>query len=971
MSGCRAIRITHLRDGGMALRLAVHAYLRLLRASSMIVRTSSLASSHSGDVCVALSRLLLAASVVLLPVIVEPQPAPSDDVLVQVHVRARDGGGVLGSAYVAAIAPDRTWSQPATEVIALDGIATLRLQPGDYTFVVGAKGFRDERRGIRVIPELSPLTFTLAPSDVMRGTVRDVEGRPLKSARISDARFVMPQVFGAIGSVGRRFFQEQHAVLANEDGHFTLAPHGHERALVLIEAPGYAPSIGFAESHQAGSTDTILNPGSTLHVRFDHADADLVVTLLRDGGEPSPVLEAWQSWIWSRSVEQPEVVWDSLPPGTFRLIGRYADPRKFSSRMVLATVELTRRQERAISVTLPRTTPPANGIVPLFVDLRQKVEGVDLRQLKSTEILAFAPDIGGHPQEIAHAIEQTSGGFLLYLKTTDVASAFCVSTELVLTADLTKRIGGNSIPASIMRRSNLRLLLVSKNGSALPSTAKAIFGNCRNGNEIVLATSVAASGGMELPAPSHCTTLALQLPPFEPVLLQPQLQPGETRNAGTFRVGIGAAASIRVTRDPEGAPVPTAEVRVITVDERNNRVTTGVGSTDDGGRLDLRGVPVHRSVFVEAKDPQSNISGVVQLFLEPGELKKIDPLRIPVPATIVLAPRLAPDFRARFPDATIVSVVLDPAEPGAASRQTKTLGEASELHFDALLPGTWKPTALLAVDGMTQPIRLPPVSVEAGEIKRVATEVRPLVFEGVVRIGDQGFATRIAFREEPSRDSMIRFAQSTADGHFHIILPLEGTYGIQVIPPGERSLIDLGEILFRDPDTPVALQVPAGELGILVTDKDRPAEGAHVIATLLRTSSRGGVYTLTRTAEIDASGAARISYLSPGRWLVTARGASGFESAQKVMDLDSTREVELQLTEDLALEGFVHDAEDSAVRDATVHCLFTSQGGIPQIGQSETAANGGFRYLYRSVRTLSCIAASSLVPEVLGPLRHA
>lgn len=889
-----------------------------------------------------MKRCVTTATVVLLAHFAESQPAASGDLSVPVIVRAA-AGGTVDSAYVAAVAPDRTWSHPSAEVIALDGQAALRLQPGDYTLVVGAKGFEDERRGIRVVPDLKPITFTLRPSELVKGTVRDAAGRPLKGARISDARFVMPQAFGAIGEIGRRFFQEQTVIHANDDGQFALSPHGGGRTLVLIEAPGHAPSIGFSDATRDGAMDATLDIGSMLHVRFDRADADFVVTLLRDANGANAVPEMWQSWIWSRTAEHGDVSWDSLPAGRFRLIGRYADPRKFSERVALATIELEPGEETSISVTLPRPMAPANGIEPFFVDLRQKVDGVDLRQLKSAGLLAFAPDALGHVEEVAHAIDQTSGGFLLYLKTTEIADAFCLSKEVIITPDLTQRTGSHSIPAVISRRADLVLTIVPKNASPLPPAARAIFGDCQGTHEIVLTTGIATSGEIDLPFPSHCKSAVLQLPPFEPVLLETQLQAGETRHAGTFPVDIGAAANVRVIRDPEEAPVRAAIVRVFAVGEKSSRLTTVLGTTDAEGRVSLRGIPVNRPIFVEATDPQSKISGVVQFLLAPGELKTIDPLRIPLPGSIVLTPRLSSDFRARFADAAIVSLTLDPAEPGAAPRQTKTLGEELSVRFDGLVPGTWKPVVLLEAGGMVQPIRLSPLIVEAGEVRQVTADVRPLVFDGTARNGDQGFATRIAFREEPSRDSMVRFAQSNAEGRFSIILPAEGIYGVQLTPPGERAMIDIGEIAFRDPATPLSIQIPAGELQVVVNNGDRPAPNAAISAALVTTSARGGIVTLTRTAQADASGKARISHLPRGRWLITARTSAGNASAQKTIDVDSSVELELQLNEDLALEGFVHDADDTAIHDATVHCLFTSLGGVPQMAQAETATDGRFK----------------------------
>ncbi|HEX2832290.1 MAG TPA: carboxypeptidase-like regulatory domain-containing protein [Thermoanaerobaculia bacterium] len=887
-------------------------------------------------------RWTVTAVVAFLAVFVEAQPAPAGEVSVQVIVRMGTGG-TIDSAYVAAVAPDRTWSQPSVELIALDGQATLRLTPGDYTLVVGAKGFEDERRGIRVVPDLKPITFALRPSEVVKGTVRDSSGRPLPNARISDARFVMPQAFGAIGDVGRRFFLEQTVVNTSDSGQFALSPHGGGRTLVLIEASGHTPSIAFSDTTQGKAMDTTLDVGSILRVHFDRTDADLIVTLFRDPDGSSAVPEAWQSWIWSRTVKDREVSWDSLPSGRFRLIGRYADPRKFSERMALATVELARGEETSISVTLPRPIVPANGIAPLFIDLRQKVEGLDIRQLKSAGLLAFAPNALGQLEEVAHAIEQTSGGFLLYLNTSDLADAYCLSKELIVVPDLAQRAGKDTVPAVVARRANLQLTLISKSTSLLPSTAKAVFGHCQSANEIALTTFIAASGKIELPVPIHCKSVVLQLPPFEPVLLEIQLQAGELRNAGSFSVDIGAAANLRVIRGPDGAPVRAAVVRVLAVGENNTRVTTVVGTTNAEGRLSLRGIPVNRPIFVEALDPQSKISGVVQLLLTPGELTQIDPLRIPRPGSIVLTPRLSPDFRARFAEASIVSVTLDPAEPATASRQTEPLDDEGRSRFDRLVPGTWKPVALLEAGGMVQPIRLAPVIVEAGDVKQITADVRPLVFDGIVRSGDQGFATRIAFREEPSRESMVRFAQSNAEGRFSIILPAEGIYGVQLTPPGERTLIDIGEVTFQDPATTVSIQVPAGDMRVIVKNGNRATPDAAITATMAATSARGGINTLTRTAQTDANGEARIAHIPRGRWLITARASDGNASAQKTLDVDSPAEIELQLSEELALEGFVHNADDAPIQDGTINCLFTSLGGVPQMAQAETASDGRFR----------------------------
>src|SRR5687768_7774512 len=108
--------------------------------------------------------------------------AQASDVDVKINVMALHGES-LPDAYVSLIPLGNPWDQPAAEVIAKGGDATLRVKPGFYHALVGSPGHQSESHALRVKPSGNDFPFELLPETSIAGTVQDERGNPI-AARI-------------------------------------------------------------------------------------------------------------------------------------------------------------------------------------------------------------------------------------------------------------------------------------------------------------------------------------------------------------------------------------------------------------------------------------------------------------------------------------------------------------------------------------------------------------------------------------------------------------------------------------------------------------------------------------------------------------------------------------------------------------------------------------------------------------------
>ena len=885
-----------------------------------------------------------------------PRPV---DVRISISVDARDPA----DGYVALIAPEQPVSRPAAEAIITRGTATLRVIPGAYRALIGAAGAQDEFRAV-IVKEGIDLRFALKPSKLIGGNVVDSTGQPVRRARVSEVRVTGSILVSQYSAAAHRYFSAQETTVTDDNGHWMLpAPVSGKRPIV-IEADGFAPAI---VNPAVGTTS--LRRGAILRVTFDRSDPDFVVTLAGDGGENSI-----EQRVLSRGINNKGIEW-TLRPGGYRLIGRYPDPRRFSARAELGVVTLVEGQSASISATLPPLARPDANTTVLFVAHKTSNEMAAMD--------AFVTRSSGSAEWIEHSIEPVSGGVLVYARARARPSEFLLLTPgSVIVAR--KNVENDVMHTVVSDRADISVRVKRDAEDVdLPKSAKARFTLCDFDEQVFLGTNVGRNGELRLPFPTSCRGLLLQLPPFEPVILEAGLAAGETRSFGPYVLKIGGVAEVHAVHDPGGFAAVRADITVSAFsEEKHHSVIVDEGVADEDGKLVLTGLPINRDVTVDATDAVSGLSGTASVRVSRGKVARIDPLAIPLPAKVTIAPKFSREFLARFPDAKIRLMTLRRTANGHDQTRTEELSEKGEVIFENLPPGEWHPLALVEAAESLQPVAFEDLQLRSGEERHTAPLIEPAVFEGRVTSRGKGVAAIVSFGEPPSPTAVIRFSRASSSGRFTIILPAPGIYDVDVTlaeHPNDR--IDLGEVDLSDPGRPVMLDLPDHDAVARVHDGNRPVANATVTARLVQSSLRAGVTEIVRIARTDAAGEARLESLAQGRWVVEARNDTNRKTAQVSLDVveSETASVDLILESPLVVAGFVHDAHDVAVAGARVDCFFAGAGNLPQSVRGDSDFDGHFSIdlptpsppnLYCGVTTPGgAIAAYQLSPTTSADFR--
>jgi len=892
--------------------------------------------------------------------------AAVDPVTVQVTVKA--DGGEPSDAYVAFIAPDRPLSRPSAEQVFPRGMGLFRLVPGTYRAMVAANRCEDQSRNV-VVAAGRALQFDLTLSATRSGHVTDSAGQPVAHVRVYQARLTSEP--GSYSELALRYFQSQWTTTADAAGAWTL-PVPHRRTIpVVIEAAKFSPSVEMLNGMTAEPVATTLSRGASLRAHVDRVDPGFMLVLVPDDPEHKERASELPPQVLLRAVKSSSLEWDSLRPGRYRVVGRESDPQKFSAPAELARVTLGENEAAVLQLKLP---PPARRETEVTILFAPDKTSVQLRGLD-----AFVSNAdGGAAEWVQHSFERAANGTLIYLRTkASPRQLFLLTPTEILSAADTPPAGADSVwRAVVSGRANITVHLIPASAEQpLPSATAARFSPCERTASILFGIAISRKGDVEIPFPTLCRGLTLTMPPYEPVVVEAGLQNGETRSFGPFALKVGATADIHAVMDPSEAPAINAPVRVLARGSGQDMVVVADGVTNDGGKLRLSGLPADRDVTIEAHAAMSRLSGAVTTRLERGKVTAVDPLKIPLPARLEIAARLAPDFRQRFPDAKIRSIGIEPsAKDEPDPRRTVDLAGDEKAVFEELRPGKWTLHALVEAASSLQPVPMQEVTLRAGEDRRMTADVEPAVFEGRVMRGDQGVAAMVGAGDPPSPTAVIRFAKSAADGRFTILLPAPAVYNVQVSPVGERGEpIELGEVAFNDPAVPVLVKIPEGVLDVRVKERDRAVPGVMVTARLRSMSATRGITEVTRTGRTGAAGTVRFESLSEGRWLVEARRAENETISRSAADVTfrEPASVELNLAPVSAFGGIVHDAGGAAVSDAQVDCFFLGPGAIPQSARATTDPTGAFTFdlaapppntLYCGVTTTDGAIAAWITP---------
>ena len=883
-------------------------------------------------------RRLAAAAVFAALLVAASAGAAEPEVPLIVHVRAA-GGARIANAYVALVPPWRPLSRPLVETIAEKGSATFRIPEGKYRLLAAAKGFAPSVTivsGEEVTAELRPLVTT-------SGQVSDEAGNPIAGARVATLNAAIAPPLGLVSELAARHLASDNATLTDGNGAWTLGL-AEGTVPLLIETKGRAAAWREARPNDLAASDVFLSPGATLALTLDRADPNLFVTLVREGVDAKGIPADWQPRIWSRWAADKTITWESLPPGTYAVYAKYPEPRYFMQQAVkLTTVTLAASERREVRVSLPPLRRPAEAVAAVFVE---KLWRKDL----GDEIDAFGRDAAGAAQRVEHFAEETSGGTVIHLNIGTLGPPYYVTTAdrfLSVGHDLDEA-APNAPPwaAAINPRADANLHLQSAEQELqFPASGTAVLRECRQGKRVTVPVEIRKDHLARFTAPAGCRTAVLSFNPFEPVVLETPLAPGD-QSLGEFVLHAAAGVDVHVVHEPGGAAVAGAHVRVLAAsDEILPRSPVPVAEAVAGpdGWTHLAGLPAFRNLQVVAVAPDGALSDLAELNLEPRAVRNVDPLKVPEAATLRINARLAEAFLARFPAARIGPLFLQPRDPIRAreERQANVDAKTPLTTFERLHPGTWRVSALVTVGSTYAPYQLEDVDLRAGETLRLDPILQPDVFEGVVTSGGKGVAARV-FVDSPVRTLTF---DSAANGRFLAVLQGRGRYDVEVARlSAQGNVIPIGEVDFTDPSRPVAIRIPeTGIVTVRVRSEEKPA--ADVAVRAYQRDDGGRVDYLSASGRsTSADGSVTFDDLVAGAWTFSVRDPATHRGAEKVATVRAGERVtlDLDLRAAATIEGVVHARGGAALPRSHVECLYLSPSGMPSTSAADANARGEF-----------------------------
>jgi hypothetical protein len=421
-------------------------------------------------------------------------------------------------------------------------------------------------------------------------------------------------------------------------------------------------------------------------------------------------------------------------------------------------------------------------------------------------------------------------------------------------------------------------------------------------------------------------------------------------------------------REPGDAVVPGAIVRVMALSDEwssRERIPAVEAKTGADGWAHVEGLPVLRSLQLVAQAPGGESSLVAEARAEPRGRLTIDPLSIPKPATLVVAPKLSARVRELFPRARVrlVSVEsVDPLRAALEKQQQKPGDDDSPLRFEQLTPGTWRATAWVEVAGTNALVKIAEVDLKAGETRRLDAAVEPAVFQGRVTSGGKGVAARITLENRSVSDVARQQFDSNNDGSFYAVLPNPGAYGaVAVRLDSQSDGIPLNDIDFIDPSQPVEIALPATSTAVIhVRAAGKPVAKAMVWMSETR-DGRGRIQHDARGRSTDSGGDVKFEHVVAGEWIVSTHdqgSGSGTEKAALVREGEDS-DVTLDIRPENAIQGSVHDPPGLVVPNARIDCLLLGATGTPSQSASVTDIDGKFR-----VDTYSELSAPALCSVV-------
>jgi hypothetical protein len=850
------------------------------------------------------------------------------------------------------------------EEITEKGVFVVRVPSGTYQLIAGARGFEIVSQPLVEITEKSgtSLAIVLPALKPVTGRLKDSEGGPVIGGRVATVNAAIPAPLGKLSELAVRHLASDWSVTADARGEWKLmVPQG--TVPLLFEAPGSAAEWRTHSATDLTTLDVSLSRGATLTVTTDRVDPNLVVTLSReDAGRQSGILDDEQTRVWARWTSTNVLTWDSLPPGTYGVYAKYPAARYFmQSAVKLTTVKLGPGEHRQ-NLTLPPARRPVAKAAALFL------WGVPPSDLAG-DFVAYGRDAAGNPQRLEHFVEAVISGSVVHVKTDGVRPPLYATTgdrffaTVPDLADAVQEANAKPWLAAGHPRADAQFSLrFVEEDLQPPQSGLAVLRDCNKIPRVTVPIEISNSIG-QFTAAGGCQGMVLELEPFEPVIPNRALLPGD-QSLGEYVLRGAGAADVRVVRDPSGAFVPGATVQAVSAETPGQRpVVVKETLTDDRGWASLSGLPSYWKLRLIAETPDGDTSDPAIVRIQPRERAVIDPLPVPEPAALIVDAKIDGAVLDRFPGTRVVAVHVSPADPERSSekRQENTVHSTAPTRFDRLHPGRWLIMGVVRVAGVHSLFDIEDLELKAGEERRVEATVEPNVFEGIVTSNGKSVVAKVMIRD---RDRTLYFNTDT-DGVFRVVLQERGTYAVAVARlSAQGNTIPIGNVGFTDPTRRIEIALPeTGSVTARVRRGERPVPGA--IVWLSRRDDTGRVDRISgRGGTTNVAGETAFEDVTPGVWTFSVRGAEQRQGAEKTVTVEAGKKIviDLELTSAAAIEGTIRDLGGSPLPRASVECLFKGPSGNADRARVDTDAEGAFAV------DLIPPAPPSALCSVIGPM---
>jgi hypothetical protein len=893
---------------------------------------------------------------------------------VGILVETEDGAPITTERYVAVVAVDKPWSEPAAEVIVPPGGAppALEVPPGAYRVMCSAAdyGFAYLPPQVRAEPGISrTLECKLRKLTELTGRVVAAAGDGAVAGAVLVPAFLrQPEFPFRLSPAGMAHLERNFLAPADAEGNFNLHGVPKFKTDVWVTAPGFGPAllpdVTFGTTSQLPTVKLSQGGALELHLGVPAGfPAAQYLVGLREPGAASTLTSdhgkkaAAQEVLFSPLSEEREsvTIYPALPAAAFEI---WLKPRQGSDPglepLTLGLARIRAGAPTSITLQVPTIARPSSARMR---ELRLFIAAPQLRQFDARKVREGIELIAWKGDAVATLpvrLLPVSGGLrVLASVVCDLGDSYIVRSDKLLAEPIVATSGCDPLAAELALhpRAEVKGQLRVPVGMPRPKSGAIEVAICAQPQPREIGSYPAfcdASGRWQASVAAGCSDLTLRTK-FAPATWRGiVLQPNEHRDLGEQRLDAGSSLLTRVTFE-DGQPAAGVLLELIPESELDRAVvgsSTGQPvkaaarlATDPQGWARFQALPAGAySVHAVPKTGIATFSDLVTVRI--GEEALLDDLVLPQPANVEITVVGSLD---RLPAGSALNVQA----AGAAScgwwslQRAKALLDPAEhkAHLQ-LHPGPWVFQLVMTDErGRHYELSRQREEIPSGGYRRVQLEAGHYLFHGSVTLRDKPVASQLILRSRKPEEQfrLVADTDSSADGTFSVFLEAADHYSVEVFPK-EGSRVSLSDVAFDDADQSVDLHLPDASIsGVVADGKGQSIAAAEVRANRILQSTGPLVELVTASS---ADGSYLLDNLEAGEYAVVATSGEKASDPARVTVMPSAARDGIDLTVNTTARfrgTVVASGQPVAGVRGTVMCLWSDPqnlcGGVFLSGQ--------------------------------------